>query len=141
MSTNFKYTTVCTVHPDLQGKRYVSNGVCPACLSEQRSGKRQRELAAARIYKKENAVKVAAMNQRRKLQLKQATPKWADKRAIEFIYECAEALRLAGEPCEVDHIVPLQHPLVCGLHCEFNLAIMPKWDNLKKGNRTWPDMP
>lgn len=41
----------------------------------------------------------------------------------------------------VDHIVPLRHPLVCGLHCPANLRVAPLAENQAKGNRWWPDMP
>jgi hypothetical protein len=41
----------------------------------------------------------------------------------------------------VDHVVPLKSPLVCGLHCEANLELIPANDNFRKGNRHWPDMP
>jgi hypothetical protein len=58
-----------------------------------------------------------------------ATPKWANQIAIKEIYKnCPEGYH-------VDHIVPLQHPLVCGLHCEFNLQHLTAHDNLSKGNK------
>ena len=41
----------------------------------------------------------------------------------------------------VDHIVPLQSALVCGLHCEANLEIIPGAANEAKKNYWWPDMP
>lgn len=41
----------------------------------------------------------------------------------------------------VDHIIPLQSLLVCGLHCGFNLRVIPAEENIKKGNRWWDDMP
>lgn len=41
----------------------------------------------------------------------------------------------------VDHIVPLNHPLVSGLHNEFNLSVIPKEENRMKDNLWWPDMP
>lgn len=52
-------------------------------------------------------------------------------------------LRMAatGVEWEVDHIVPLQSKLVCGLHNEFNLAVITKSENLTKRNYYWPDMP
>lgn len=37
----------------------------------------------------------------------------------------------------VDHIIPLVHPLVCGLHVETNLQAIDPIKNIKKSNR-WP---
>lgn len=58
---------------------------------------------------------------------------WAQVRAI---YEQATA----GID-EVDHIVPLSHPLVCGLNVPWNLRVTPKWYNQSKSNNYWPDCP
>lgn len=59
-----------------------------------------------------------------------------------------EAIRLAklreiatGRKFQVDHIVPLQSKIVCGLHNEFNLRVIPASVNGSKGNRFWPFMP
>lgn len=41
----------------------------------------------------------------------------------------------------VDHIVPLKSKLVSGLHCGFNLRLLPAYENIGKGNRYWDDMP
>lgn len=67
---------------------------------------------------------------------------WADSVAISAIYSRARDLTSAtGIPHEVDHIVPLQSDLVCGLHCEANLQILTRSENASKGNKHWPDMP
>lgn len=39
---------------------------------------------------------------------------------------------------EVDHIIPLYHPDVCGLHCVSNLQILDKATNQAKGNKFAP---
>lgn len=75
-----------------------------------------------------------------------ATPHWADLNEIRLAYEAADLLmQVTGEWYEVDHIVPLRgavgrRHVVCGLHVAHNLQVIPKRDNRKKSNVTWPDM-
>jgi 5-methylcytosine-specific restriction endonuclease McrA len=66
----------------------------------------------------------------------QATPSWADLDGIEDVYLEAEYMQM-----EVDHIVPLQSNLVCGLHVWDNLQLLTKSENCQKKNHYWPDMP
>lgn len=70
-----------------------------------------------------------------------ATPKWANAEAIIRIYELAKRLSTPKLKYHVDHIVPLKSPLVCGLHWEGNLRVLPAAENAAKSNRTWPDSP
>jgi 5-methylcytosine-specific restriction endonuclease McrA len=72
---------------------------------------------------------------RRRDCLRTQKPIWADDEEIKNIYIEAKYLQL-----QVDHIVPLISPKVCGLHTEYNLQLLSKSDNSKKGNRIWPDM-
>ena len=67
---------------------------------------------------------------------KSHTPRWADEQWIKDYYEGAIHLQL-----QVDHIVPINSPIVCGLHCEHNLQLLPADVNNEKGNRYWPNMP
>jgi len=65
-----------------------------------------------------------------------ANPKWANRFFISEIYDLAERRTKATSfKWEVDHIIPLKHPLVCGLHVEHNLQLLPARENLLKGNR------
>lgn len=75
--------------------------------------------------------------------LRRRTPAWADKRAIRWHYAQARSItRFMGEKWSVDHIVPLHHPLVCGLHVDNNLREIPLKSNLSRGNNDWwPDAP
>jgi hypothetical protein len=65
---------------------------------------------------------------------------WADPAKIKAIYVEAGQRNAGGEDVHVDHIVPLKHDLVCGLHVEANLEIVPATLNRTKRNRHWPDM-
>ena len=83
-----------------------------------------------------------ALNQARHAQKLKACPRWANKFFMEEAYHLA-ALRTqaTGFSWNVDHIVPLRSKVVCGLHCEQNMQVIPKAENATKGNRYWPDMP
>lgn len=64
-----------------------------------------------------------------------ATPEWANKFFIKEIYHLARLrTKLLGVEHHVDHIVPLQSPFVCGLHCEANLRVIPASVNRRKKN-------
>lgn len=65
----------------------------------------------------------------------QAQPDWADVDRLRAYYRLARRRGLV-----VDHIVPLRHPDVCGLHVPWNMQLLTKFENDQKGNRWWPDM-
>ncbi len=93
-------------------------------------------------YTKANAGKVNASTARRYSSKRKAIPSWACRDAIERIYiRAAEMTKETGSPHEVDHIVPLQSSVVCGLHCESNLRVLTRYENRSKSNNHWPDMP
>lgn len=73
-----------------------------------------------------------AENARRRAQKLKATPSWlteAQWRAIRKVYELA-----AQKGLTVDHVIPLQNERVCGLHVPWNLQLLSKEQNSKKGN-------
>ena len=93
-----------------------------------------------KLYQKTNYtlhkdVYYAKSAKRRALE-KQAVPPWAEHALIRTVYAKATELGL-----EVDHIVPLNSDIVCGLHCWHNLQLLDMSINRSKGNREWPDMP
>lgn len=69
-----------------------------------------------------------------------ATVPWADFDAIRAVYREADRLTLAtGVKHQVDHIVPLNHPRVCGLHVAANLRAIPAGPNMAKSNKWCPE--
>ena len=68
-----------------------------------------------------------------------ATPPWLTDEHWEMMREIYEPA--VGGIDEVDHIVPLAHPLVCGLNVPWNLRRVPCHENKAKSNNYWPDCP
>jgi len=78
----------------------------------------------------------------RRARLRGAVPSWANRFFIAEAYRLARLrTQITGFEWEVDHIVPLAGKTVSGLHVEWNLRVIPRSDNRKKGHHTWPDMP
>jgi hypothetical protein len=93
-------------------------------------------------YVKNNPHKMLANCRLRQATKASATPSWANLFFIEEAYHLAKVRSSAtGLKWEVDHIVPLRSKIVCGLHVEHNLAVIPRKLNQAKGNRWWPNMP
>ena len=102
---------------DLVKKRWLENN----------PEKRKQSSSEYMKRNKEYYVEYASL---RKRCCKQATPKWADLQSIKDVYLEATYMQM-----QVDHIIPLQHPLVCGLHVWNNLQLLSKIDNCKKSNK------
>lgn len=92
-------------------------------------------IRAKRGWKLRNPGAVNASTAARWAAKQRAIPPWADRKAMEAMY-----VEAAARGVHVDHIVPLRSPVVCGLHCEANLQLLPPSENISKSNRWWPDM-
>ena len=70
----------------------------------------------------------ARYHKRRALKIN-AVPKWCNLEKIKEIYKnCPKGYH-------VDHIIPLNNPIVCGLHVENNLQYLTARENTSKGNK------
>ena len=73
---------------------------------------------------------------------RQACPPWVDDEHMARIHEIYRLRReisdRTGVVHEVDHIVPLQGKIVCGLHVWWNLRVIPREENNRRP-RIWSD--
>lgn len=131
----------------LNGKAKVWRQENPEAYAAQQAKFRERNPSYAAEFQKSKyisdpnfAAKCCAKTSRRRAALKRAVPLWFDS---EKIHVEALYLAVALSPVElhVDHIVPLQNDIVCGLHCYANLQLLSGPENRRKNNRHWPDMP
>lgn len=97
-----------------------------------------KERARRNAKKPENILKARLQGAHRRALKTKATPPWLTDRdhdAIKAIYADAQSLSdETGVQHQVDHIVPLKHPLVCGLHIPANLQVLTSHDNNAKNN-------
>lgn len=90
-------------------------------------------------WRRNNPDQVLAHNNKRRAAKLQAIPAWCECDVIAAIYaECRCISDATGIVHHVDHIIPLQHPLVCGLHCAANLQIITEEENRRKHNHFVP---
>ena len=89
---------------------------------------KHRELNDA--WYKANPGRRAELTQRYNMRKAERTPTWADQDKINAVY--AEAAKCG---LHVDHVIPITHPLVCGLHVHNNLQLLTKAENSSKNNK------
>jgi hypothetical protein len=150
-------------------ERYVSTRKCVTCQrlqnqannkiyyeanKEELRAKQQKYYASYYEYNKEavlaknkrcyknNKEYYFATARRWAIQKLKAVPIWFDRVSVDEIYLKRKLLTdSTGVKHDVDHIVPLRSPYVCGLHWHGNLVLLTATENRSKGNRCWPDMP
>lgn len=116
----------------LAQSEYRSNNRNLIYETQKRWREENREYLKTRSRGAINAMKVA----RRRVKKLNATPVWANVAAIRKLYDLRDELEAStGIPHHVDHVIPLCHPLVCGLHVAENLQVVPARANMRKSNR------
>jgi hypothetical protein len=98
-----------------------------------RCGKRAEN---AKRWRAAHPDRAAAIDARKKLAKRNAVPRWYDANSVAKVYAKAREFGF-----EVDHIVPINSKIVCGLHVHANLQLLDRPLNASKSNRHWPDHP
>jgi len=93
-------------------------------------------LKAQRLWQEANRGKVREYCANRRVKLSKATAGWANREEMAYIHQLAFERGLV-----VDHIVPINSTLVCGLNVQDNLRCITNELNIRKSNKYWPDMP
>lgn len=124
-------------------KRYWADAEAQrARVRTYRSKNIEKTKAATKRWASENSEKVIAHNAARRARRLKAIPLWVNKFFVGEAYDLARRrTKVFGFKWHVDHIVPLKSKIVCGLHVEHNLQVIPGAENIRKLNRSWPDMP
>lgn len=125
---------------ECQAKIYKSR---KAKASEQRKKRylenKEREKQKMRSYYESNKSGYSARNANRRSMKLSASPPWLtqeDKEEMALLYVKSQQLTdTTGENWHVDHIVPLQGKIVCGLHVPWNLQVITATENRAKNNR------
>lgn len=120
--------------------KYGVSAICKSCKSVYRNNwylnNKDHCLVMSANWAKENAHKKRIYRAKRRAAILNATPSWANTKAIETMYQKAEEFsKISGIKYEVDHIIPLQGKTVSGLHVHWNLQVIPTAENRSKGNR------
>lgn len=103
-------------------------------LSNPKNRERSREYSRMRAKAKPEVY--AAMAARRRAAILERTPEWSDAQACVGFYQIAARVsKCLGISFEVDHIEPLVWKDRSGLHVPYNLRVIPKYANQRKGNR------
>jgi len=121
-----------------RAKRWATNNKDKCAAKSKRYAENNPEKVAARQreYKQNNKDIITAISAKRRAVKLRATPKWINDGYVKLFYKLAKIEEIrTGLKVHVDHIIPLNNPIVCGLHCEDNLQLLSEKANMLKGNR------
>jgi len=89
-------------------------------------------------WRKDNKGLCSSYTSRRRAALLKATPSWSVEEDNVKVYNIAAYFTWASGgfvKFHVDHIIPLNHDKVCGLHVSNNLQVLSAAKNLSKSNQ------
>lgn len=117
-------------------KRYSSTRHCFVCSHEKNKTPNGREAIreAGKRYSRTDRGRQSGRRRaaRRSSRVRVAMPKWCDPEAIaSFVVGCPSGYH-------VDHIIPLNGKIVCGLHVLDNLQYLSAQENASKNNKIDP---
>jgi len=147
-STHY-YTGKRCIHGHLS-PRFTSSRACKECTDQRNIDRtkngywkefgddkyREKKRRYAKSHYRKNKKKYEKRGMRRRAVVRRASC-YTDEglRRIKLKYLEAQRLTLeTGVEYVVDHIIPLQHPLVSGLHLDANLRVITAEENRVKGN-------
>jgi 5-methylcytosine-specific restriction endonuclease McrA len=103
-----------------------------------RAANKDQANAATAVWQRNNPGTVNANTRKRQAKKLNATPPWltsGDHDLMRFLYqEAAQMSKDFGTEFEVDHIIPLQGKVVCGLHVPWNLRVVARSQNRRKSS-------
>lgn len=99
---------------------------------------REKVLERQKKYREKNKPLRTSLERKRQASKMKRTPAWLtefDKIKMKCLYQLAAMrTRESGQEWHVDHIIPLQGKLVCGLHVPSNLRVITAFENMQKHN-------
>ena len=105
---------------------------------------RDKIIAQASKWQRDNPERTNQRNVKRREMIVEATPPWVDdvmSQQMKDLYKESAALQVStGEKYHVDHIIPIQSKVVCGLHVPWNLRIVTAEVNQSKSNSIQEDL-
>ena len=140
---------VCSNHTcgkDISHKRADAKFCSRSCKDVESSRRNYEQKEARRKeWRKENPDRVASYKKKTKAAFGTAyaakrrvakKSQTANLQATKGLYQICRRLNdLTGSDLHVDHIEPLTHPDICGLHSANNLQLLQSKLNLRKSNR------